>query len=724
MVRRLVGFILCVAVPLFAASERPLTAQRGTFTMEQLLSYPFPSEMIAAPAGSTIAWTFNERGVRNIYAADAPDFKPRRVTAYKDDDGQELTNLTFSDDGKTIVYVRGGNHGANWPAEDNLMPDPASSPIQPKMQVWAVSAGGRTPKLLGEGDEPAVAPKTGRVAFTKDRKIWMAPIDGSKAAEPAFFAKGLSESPAWSPDGQTLAFVSDRDDHSFIGLFTSADQPIRYIAPSTSRDSRPIWSPDGKSIAFVRQPGRGGVPQSPLKTVPLPWAIWAGDPVAGTAREVWKSGNMHVDSIPRVQGGVNLHWAAGDRLVFLSYHDGWPHMYSVPAAGGKPLLLTPGNFMVEFVTISPDRRFLVYNANAGSDRFDIDRRHLFKVPVDAATSAPLTGGRGIEWNPTVTGDGKFVAYIASDAQRPPLPTVQPLAGGAATTLAADHLPAGYPAPLLVTPEQVVIKAGDGVEVHCQLFKAAAGDAKRPAIVYVHGGPPRQMLLGWHYRGYYANDYAANQYLASRGFVVLSVNYRLGIGYGHAFQYPEKAGARGASEYLDVLAAGKYLQARADVDPKRIGIWGGSYGGYLTALALGRNSDIFAAGVDIHGVHNWDRQGRGRSPDWNSALAADGITESDLKQVARVTFESSPISAVPTWKSPVLLIQADDDRNVDFHQTVDLKQRLGAKSVNVEELVIPDDIHDFLLFRSWVRVTSATGEFLERMFGRGGATAMK
>jgi dipeptidyl aminopeptidase/acylaminoacyl peptidase len=223
-----------------------------------------------------------------------------------------------------------------------------------------------------------------------------------------------------------------------------------------------------------------------------------------------------------------------------------------------------------------------------------------------------------------------------------------------------------------------------------------------------------MLLGFHYMDYYANDYAANQYLASRGFIVLSVNYRLGIGYGHAFHHPDHAGARGASEYQDVIAAGRFLQSRPDVDPKRIGIWGGSYGGYLTALALGRNSDVFAAGVDIHGVHNWDRQGRA-APNLSAALAGDGITQADLETAARVTYESSPVSAVKTWKSPVLLIHADDDRNVEFRQTVDLERRLLEKGVQVETLVIPDDIHDFLLWRSWKAVTTATGEFFERRF---------
>jgi dipeptidyl aminopeptidase/acylaminoacyl peptidase len=292
--------------------------------------------------------------------------------------------------------------------------------------------------------------------------------------------------------------------------------------------------------------------------------------------------------------------------------------------------------------------------------------------------------------------------------------VMPIAGGEPRAVAARRIPAGFPSTQLVTPQPVTFKSSDGLEIHAQLFKTPGGDARRPALVYVHGGPPRQMLLGFHYMDYYANDYAANQYLASRGFIVLAVNYRLGIGYGHAFHYADNAGARGASEYLDVIAGGRYLQNRAEVDPKRIGIWGGSYGGYLTALALGRNSDVFAAGVDIHGVHNWNRLGRA-APNLAAALAGDGITMADLEKAERVSFESSPVSSVPTWKSPVLLIHADDDRNVEFHQTVDLKQRLVEKGVSVEELVIADDIHDFLLWQTWKTVTTAAGDFFERRF---------
>jgi dipeptidyl aminopeptidase/acylaminoacyl peptidase len=704
-----------------APAPRVIDAAAADFTLEQALDFPFPDHLIASPTGSTIAWTFAERGVRNIYVAAAPDFSARRVTPYTEDDGQELTNLAFSPDGGRIVYVRGGDHGANWPAEGNLQPNPNSSPSQPRMQVWSVSVAGGAPVVLGDGDEPAIAPAGGRVAFVNNHRIWTAPLDGAAPAEQAFFARGSSESPRWSPDGRTLAFVSNRDDHSFIGLFVDPETPVRYLSPTTSRDVDPVWSADGRTIAFIRMPGRGGAPRSPLRQPPQPWAIWiARADGSEPARQVWQSGPSLVDSVPRTADDRNLRWAADGRLVFFSNQDGWQHLYSLPigaTSSARATLLTPGAFMVEHVALTPDARHIVYSANTGGDRLDIDRRHLFKVAVDGAGApAAVTGGTSLEWAPVATGDGQRIAFLSSEARRPPLPAIVPVAGGTPNSIAADHIPAAFPpAGQLVTPEPVVFTSADGLEIHAQLFKAerTSADVKRPALVYVHGGPPRQMLLGWHYMDYYANDYAANQYLASRGFIVLAVNYRLGIGYGHAFQHPERGGARGAAEYADVLAAGKYLQSRADVDRRRVGIWGGSYGGYLTALALGRNSDVFAAGVDIHGVHD-------RIPAVNTELLAramvgDGITESDYRQALKVAYESSPISSVGSWKSPVLLIHGDDDRNVQFNQTVELKQRLLENGVAVEELVIPDDIHDFLLWRSWRAATSAAGAFFERQF---------
>lgn len=697
-----------VALPTAHAAAQGATS---TFTIEQVRSYPFPSELSAASTGARVAWVFDERGVRNVYAAEGPEWTPRKVTAYDSDDGQELTNLSLSADGKTIVYVRGGDHDGNW---SDLAPDPSSSPRQPKVEIWSVPFSGGTPRRLAEGDEPVISPKGDVVAFTKGDAIWTAPIDGSKEASRLFFARGSSGSPEWSPDGSKLAFVSGRGDHSFIAIYSGDSEPIRYIAPSTSRDASPRWSPDGKRIAFVRSAGGGGAPQTVLELHPNPFAIWVGDVATGEAQQLWKSPETLRGSYPTTEGRTNLHWAAGNRIVFLADLDGWPHLYSIAAAGGEPLLLTPGEGMAEYIKLSPDGRTLVFAGNMGSGKDDIDRRHVFRVSVDRAGATNLTPGDGNEWTPVVTGDGKNVVFLGGDARRPPLPAVVALGGGVTKVLAQKLVPSEFPAAKLVVPRAVTFKAPDGVTVHGQLFEpptAARSGARGPAVVFVHGGPPRQMLLGWHYSRYYSNSYAVNQYLANHGYVVLSVNYRLGIGYGHEFHHPEHAGPWGASEYQDVKAGAEYLRTLPNVDGERIGIWGGSYGGFLTALALARDSDLFAAGVDLHGVHDWTTDLDRRLSGMN-----DRYEKADAARAAEVAWKSSPVSAISTWKSPVLLIQGDDDRNVRFHQTVDLARRLEDAGVHFEEMVIPDEIHDFLRYRSWIAADSAAAAFFDKTIG--------
>lgn len=704
----LVLLLLYMADPETVASQSPSSASSGGagFTIAQIKSYAFPNELVAAPSGAGIAWALNEQGLRNVWVAEGPDFKPRRLTNYTSDDGQELTGISISSDGKYVVYVRGGDHGSNF---DSSVPvNPTENPAGFKVQVWSVPFAGGEPKALSEGDDPAISPKGDRVAFTRNREIWVAPIDGSSAAKKLFTVRGELGSPEWSPDGSRLAFVAARGDHAWIGIFTNDSTPVRWIAPSTSRDQSPRWSTDGRRLAFLRIPGGGGAPDSVLVQRHTPWSIWIGDAATGEGRRLWESPRTLRGSRPSTQGGTNLHWASGGRIVFLSYMDGWPHLYSINETGGQPMLLTPGNYMAEHISLSSDGKWLLFAANFGLDSNDIDRRHIARVGVDRPGPHFMTSGAGLEWAPVATGDGKSIAFIGATAQQPPVPAVMPMERGSVRWIGAERIPADFPSAQLVIPRKVVYKAPDGVRVHAQLFERLGGPAKKPAVIFVHGGPPRQMLLGWHYSDYYTNAYALNQYLANRGFIVLSVNYRLGIGYGREFQHPRGAGSQGAAEYRDVKAGAEYLRSLPNVDSRRIGIYGGSYGGFLTAMALARNSDLFAAGVDIHGVHDWTTE-RARG-----LMNRDRYEQPpDLERALQVAYRSSPVSYLSGWKSPVLLIHGDDDRNVRFGQTVDLVQRLAKAGVPYEELIIPDDTHHFMMHASSVKVDSATAAFLEK-----------
>ena len=696
---------LCLLAGFLLLQSRP--SQGQTFSLESVKSYPFPNELTSSAKGSRIAWAFNEQGKRNVYVAEGPDFAPRKLTNYTTDDGQEITSLSISADGNWVVYVRGGDHGSNW--DDELPVNVTSSPVPPKVQVWSVPFAGGEPKAIAEGDMPVISPKSDRIAFIKGGQVWISPTDGSSAAKALFNARGTNNSIEWSPDGSKLAFVCDRKDHAFVGVFTNETTPINWIAPSFANDESPRWSPDGKRIVFVRTPGSGGAPDSLLTRKHRPWSIWTADVSSGTASPIWTAPKTLAGSEPSTHGGFNLHWAANERIVFLSYQDGWPHLYSIPSSGGTSLLLTPGSFMAEHITLSHDRKWLLFSGNTGPDKLDIDRRHAVRVPVDKAEMEVLIPGTGLEWTPVLTGDGATVAMISATAQRPPLPTVMAFTKGTPKVLAQNLVPANFPQNQLVTPKQVIFKAPDGMTVHGQLFEPTGGPSKKPALIYVHGGPPRQMLLGWNYSDYYANSYALNQYLASQGFVVLSINYRLGIGYGFDFHQPASGGATGASEYQDVRAGAVWLSEQPQVDASKIGIYGGSYGGYLTALALARDSKLFAAGVDIHGVHDWSQQRYGVA----QTDRYEKIPDAD--KAAKVVWESSPVSSISTWTSPVLIIHGDEDRNVRFNQSTDLVRRLDKQGVSMETLVIVDDTHHWMKHTNAIKMSAATADYFKRKF---------
>jgi dipeptidyl aminopeptidase/acylaminoacyl peptidase len=671
---------------LFAAD---VSAQQ--FSIQDVMSYAFPTDLVVAPDGNRIAWLENQEGRRNVMVAEAPAWTARRITAWTQDDGVELSALRFLADGLRLIFVRG--HGANM---DGEIANPTSDIEGAAREIWMVDTRGGEATRIADAVTPDPSPTDSRVVWALDGDAWLLDLAQS-ATEPVRLFNGRAglSSIQWSPDGRHIAFSSERDGRAILGTFTLATRQLRWLTNSVDRDDLPRWSRDGTRIAFIRT--MAGFPG---------FGVWTVDVGTGEARELWHSPReADVESgYPRaIAGSYDIAYGDGF-IVFPGEWSGFNHLYAIAQNGGEVRELTPGEGIVENAVLSSDGQWVWVSTNTQS----IDHRQLGRIRLRDGRTEWIETGNANAWNPAPAPDGRSIAYIRSDHAEPASVYRRVLDEQRAARLSA--LPPQLPLAHMVQPEQVIFQTQDGWTIHGQLFlppNRRSGE-RAPAVIFMHGGSRRQMFLGWHNRGYYHGAYAFNQYLASRGYVVLSINYRSGIGYGVKFRNPPDYGRSGAAEYQDVLDAGRWLQAHPDVDPNRIGLWGGSYGGYLTAMGLARNSDVFKAGVDLHGVHDWWEQSR-----WYGRRDVEANTP-EARERRDLAVRSSPVASIDTWTSPVLIVHADDDRNVPFEASIDLVRRLRQKGdVHFEELYFVDDVHGFLRHANWLTTFEAAADFFDR-----------
>ncbi len=714
MLRRLIAPCLALITATAIHAQSPMTVR-------DVLSAPFMNQLTAAPAKNRVAWFADDEGRRNVWVA-SPTEKAHAVTHYTEDDGQDIDDIEWSPDGERVAYTRGtGPDGSEHPAAAN--PAHLQEDVKQRVEIATVSGDVR---VVGEGHSAVFSVDGRRLYFLHKGQIWSASVaDASAAPEQMVMAHGSAAALRPSPDGLKLAFVSHRGDHNFIGVFTLAGKTLTYVDPGTGLDHDPVWSPDSKRIAFIREsPVLTELDLRWMRSVPVPWSIRIADVSSGDGKQVWAAdkgtGSLFHEMVAKNQ----LLWMADGRIVFPWEKTGWLHLYSLAPGAKAAQLLTPGEFEVDNVVSDGER--IVYSSNqVTSDPTDIDRKHLWLLRPGSSRSEPLTEGEYIETNPVLLEDGGLDFMRASHEEyfSPYISSTKVPANGLQRCDLVVNPKVGVPCsggsfwigvPLSTSrkedfskPKQVIFPATDGLQIHGQLFLPpnAKSTDKLPTIVFFHGGSRRQMLLGYNPMQYYAQAYEFNQLLANHGYAVLSVNYRSGTGYGMEFRQAKDYGVFGGSEYLDVEGAVKWLKAQPFVDAKRIGAWGGSYGGYLTALALARDSADFAAGVDLHGVHDWsyemDSWKATNDPGYNAA------------ERARIAYAASPMADVAKWNSPVLLMQGDDDRNVLFGQTVRLAAALRAQGTPVEEKIFPDEVHDFLLHRDWIEAYERALDFFDR-----------
>lgn len=689
-VAALVGFAL-VAVPVLAATPE-------TFTIAEIVPVTdltrAAQSVVSSPKGRYVAWVAEG----NLLVAREPDFKTETLVAREG--GDAITTTYASADGRTVFYTR----GASQPAFGSV-------PARDTRALWLADVERKSaPQLVASGaDVPpsslVFAPDGNAFAFAEGKVLYEFRRSSTGRWERRQLLQPNAQHTAsvgifdivYSPDGQQIAFASERKaKQTYVAIHDIAKAETRYIEPSIYRDSAPVWSPDSRELAFVRVPGNWTMryrftPQHEenLRTPTregVAWSILAADVRTGAVRTVFKA-DAGRGSIASTFTPI---WTPDGRILFSWEKTGWDLLYSVPAKGGTPTLLTPGEGEIGPPVLSADGKTVVYDSNID----DLGRRHVWTLALSGGAPKRFDSGTGVERSPRVTAGGHIIYRV--DYREPVAPPqLQARSARGEVRGIALLSPEGEKRNQKLwsqfLPEDVfTARADDGVTSYHLMIKPRTPPPPGgyPVVVHAHGGPTAQTVPGTSSR------YLFGQYLASRGYLYLDINYRGSTGFGLAYRMPEDRGATGGSEVKDLAALAGYLRSRSDVNPKRVGIMGGSYGGHIVGLAMSRLPDDYAAGVSLYGVSDWVvEMKKDEQDDGPGSAPPDFIRLSQRIRIEDLAYESSPSAHLDKWRGPTLLTEGDLDPQGHMETTIDLGYRLLERGVPVEFYIEPAGGHN-------------------------------
>ncbi|MTI15581.1 S9 family peptidase [Sansalvadorimonas verongulae] len=683
--------------------------------LKAYFSFRHTLEYRVAVMRNRIAWIDYHKGQHELFIQDLPDGKRQRVLCSDGDDGQPLRLIDFSPSGHYLLLTQGAFSDDGLPC-----PNPRQQTIPPTGQLKLLDLDNhREPEIIAGAMKARVVPDDSAITWVIDGTVYLRAIT-QPAISKLFSLRGQIQEISWSANSRHLAFVCQRDEHSLLGIYTRGEKHIRWISPAFDRDLHPCWSPDSRHLAFIRFLGPDmDIAEKLFSEQADSFSVMLLNVDTGKVKPVWESSLEKPAGLSLQYGQRSLAWLGNQRLLFSHDSTGWDHIYQHNLSDDHCSPVTEGSWLVQDYSTNPTT-----NRNTALLAFSHNRKRRHQYALDvlditALEEDALSRHKKLHladdkqyWQPSPTADGRYLIYLTGNASKPcqvgvlNMETSQythlPDTGDYKQVMAEEFLPA--------TNE--VIRSQDRNTCHGQLFKPR-GKGPFPAVLNIHGGPWLQSLPGFHPKLDLSFQYAFCQLLAHCGFMVLDINYRGASGYGKLFRQAAERGWDGASDYQDVQAAGHWLSRQPDVDRTRIGILGESWGGYLSAMALAKDSSLFRAGVVINGCHSFPRELR--KPHWASRLFNSDQGEIATEAIARakIAEDSSPWGWLEHWMSPVLLVHGDDDRTVSFSESQYLAHALRCQCVEVETLALPDEGHQFLLHESWLKAGRRTLAFLQK-----------
>jgi dipeptidyl aminopeptidase/acylaminoacyl peptidase len=639
-------------------------------------------DLLVTSQGRVVVWS--DGG--NAFVARAPDYAPRQLTSYGAGEGARL--LALAPDGRSLVYVRG-----------NKQPPFSPHPATDARELWRMDLDtGKSQQIASGADVPndpiAFSADGNAFAFSAGAMLWEFRRQGGEWTLRALLKNDAQHYAAirltdlvYSPDGSRLAFTSKRKaGQSYVGVVELATLECRYLALEIFQDAMPAWSPDSRQLVFVRVPGNWTMAYRFSPQSPVPWSLQRVDVRSGEVRLLWRAEEgAGAAPPPDLQAPL---WTRNGDILFLWERDGWQRLYAVAADGGQPRLLTPGEGEVKRVVLNAAGDKVAFESNVG----DLARSHVYRLALPGGRPERVAQGAGVETSPGFTADGGL-AYIANVNGRMPNRRMLAIDGRAVVLTPSVQQQETHRRvwDKFVDVEVLPIRAEDGITSY-HLLMVPAGQPPAggyPVIVTSKGGPTGRVLPGHGYGLY--TPFA--QYAVSRGYIVLEINYRGGNGFGLDYRYPAQRGATGGSEVKDLAALTRYLKSRPDVNPKRIGIAGHSYGGHIVGLALSRLPQDFAAGIHMSGVADWviEMKKDGETADWPSA-PPPFIPLSERVRIEDLAHASSSTASVDQWRAPTLFIMGEADTSGHMESVIDLGNRLMERAVATEYYVVPDAGH--------------------------------